>query len=667
MKRNELPKIPKTKYIYHTFNKDYIEKNIQPAGFDRDGNIEGYIVGEGNIDTKDLEDEIKKIEADIAQKTELVRESIDSYKDQHFSSIPHISAIKEYGYINKDDIIKETYKSSSNHQKEINELIKDYYKVNSIPTDLESIDEIDEIDIDFKSIDYVIKTLSEEFNLSSFEESFRKEILIKFDFVKTGIQLYEQSKSENCPFCKQTLLENAQVLIKSYTTFINDSEFKIIDELRKMLRYLKDTQSLMLKISDSYISSTNLFEEYKMEYILSLENNKPPFLKVSDINDHISKLVNCITDKIENISKPISIDKNYKKVLQKLQNEANKVIKGGNRQIGSMNKIISKNESEARLVRRKMCIQGYVDLINKHKDDIQEIKKMREQEEIKSIELSEKKMGERVDKREMVYDTIKLVLSYFFNDKYTLNKDDFLLELNSRKLGKAQAKDVLSEGEKNIVAFAYYIGDIHTKVNSKSDYNRLFFIIDDPISSMDFNHGYTISSVIQRLKELINKNEKLNVKNIMCILFTHNMEFMRILYSNRIIKKAYVLRDSKMSILNHGINIPYLNHLMDIYKVARREESPSHTTGNSIRHVIETLNKFKNVDMDNYNIDKYIKEEISKDIHISKLMHDMSHGAFRTEQPVFSPKQYKDVCEKLIAHIENKYNGQIKHCENRKT
>ena len=92
-------------------------------------------------------------------------------------------------------------------------------------------------------------------------------------------------------------------------------------------------------------------------------------------------------------------------------------------------------------------------------------------------------------------------MNYFFSDKYTLDEETFRLVFYKNTLEKDQAKDVLSEGEKNIIAFAYYIGDTHLKVESEDDYGKLFFIIDDPISSMDFTHVYTLCGVIRDISK----------------------------------------------------------------------------------------------------------------------------------------------------------------------
>ena len=51
---------------------------------------------------------------------------------------------------------------------------------------------------------------------------------------------------------------------------------------------------------------------------------------------------------------------------------------------------------------------------------------------------------------------MKSVLKYFFGDKYSLDKDSFRLTLNEKILDEGQAKDVLSDGEKNVISFQFW-------------------------------------------------------------------------------------------------------------------------------------------------------------------------------------------------------------------
>ena len=228
-----------------------------------------------------------------------------------------------------------------------------------------------------------------------------------------------------------------------------------------------------------------------------------------------------------------------------------------------------------------------------------------------------------------------------------------------RLLIDGQTQDVLSEGEKNIIAFAYYLGDIHLKVNDEDDYKKLFFIIDDPISSMDFSHVYTISGVIRDIDKIIGIEQM--QKRI--FVFTHNNDFMRVLASNNIIETKLILKNSELKEFQNNLTVPYINHLLDIYKIARGDEEATHTTANSIRHILETLIKFDKITLKQSNISEYIQEHIPSDRQTYTLINDLSHGGWRTEQTPISNDDFTEICETLISHIETKYSGQIKYCE----
>ena len=216
----------------------------------------------------------------------------------------------------------------------------------------------------------------------------------------------------------------------------------------------------------------------------------------------------------------------------------------------------------------------------------------------------------------------------------------------------------MSAGEKNIVAFAYFIGDTHLRIESEDDYNKLFFVIDDPISSMDFSHVYTLCGVIRDISKII---DMLNRERL--LIFTHNNDFMRVLSSNNIVDKKLLLKENELKEFNNNLTVPYINHLIDIFKVARKGSSPSHTTANSIRHIVETMTKFEKIDISSNSIAVYIRENIPDDTKSFTLINDLSHGGWRTEQAPITDDDYTLICETMIKHIEVKYKGQIEYCE----
>lgn len=229
---------------------------------------------------------------------------------------------------------------------------------------------------------------------------------------------------------------------------------------------------------------------------------------------------------------------------------------------------------------------------------------------------------------------------------------------NKTSLEKGQVKNVLSEGEKNIIAFAYYLGDTYLKIEKEEDYQNLFFIIDDPISSMDFNYVYTLCGVIRDLKLILNKIDKERM-----IILTHNNDFMRILCANNIMEKKLLLRNDELIDFNENFTVPYISHLIDIYKIARKGEKAKHTTANSIRHIIETLIKFQNLEISNDSILDYINKNIPHDKKSYIFINDLSHGGWRSEQEPLTDDDYKEVCEAIITHIEKLFPNHIKYCE----
>ena len=135
---------------------------------------------------------------------------------------------------------------------------------------------------------------------------------------------------------------------------------------------------------------------------------------------------------------------------------------------------------------------------------------------------------------------------------------------------------------------------------------------------------------------------------------------MRILCANNIVEKKLLLRNSELVDFNENFTVPYISHLIDVYKIARKGEKANHTTANSIRHIIETLTKFQNIEVSNDSIAEYIKDNIPSDKKSYTFINDLSHGGWRNEQTPLTDEDYKEVCETIITHIEKLFPKQIK-------
>ena len=274
--------------------------------------------------------------------------------------------------------------------------------------------------------------------------------------------------------------------------------------------------------------------------------------------------------------------------------------------------------------------------------------------------ISQKSKKQKISRKEKVASMIKVILNCFFYEKYSFDENTFRLTFNNRPLKEQQARSVLSEGEKSIVAFAYYMGDIYLKISEKKDFEKLFLIIDDPISSMDFTHVYTLCGILRDIDKIITELDRVRL-----LIFTHNNEFMRILSSNNIVDTKLILNNDKINDYNTSATVPYIHHLIDIYNIAHNGADIKHTTANSIRHIIETLTKFKHFDTSKANISQYLENNIRKSVDngIYTLINDLSHGAWRNDQAPISNIQFENICKAIIEHIKKDFQGQFEYCK----
>ena len=72
---------------------------------------------------------------------------------------------------------------------------------------------------------------------------------------------------------------------------------------------------------------------------------------------------------------------------------------------------------------------------------------------------------------------------------------------------------------------------------------------------------------------------------------------------------------------------------------------------------------FDKIETHTKSIKEYIKKHIPNETKSYTLINDFSHGGWRTEQEPITNDDYKDICELVVKHIEERFNGQISYCE----
>lgn len=634
-----------TNYIFHIFNSDYVNENMEILKYKPNGEIEGYILGKELIDLSNERAELSRVQ-DLISKEQQDLTLYLSKQRQELDALLVRKSTTEYIEYTFENIFGNTKDYPAD--KTFDELKSENTLLNALPDDLPDVPQLSMgVDYDFfKSMEV---TLSTSYTKGSFSEEFKRKLNFKKDFIEAGLTYLA---SEVCPFCEQDFNLNAIKLIDEYQRYMADEEAKIIGKINSHIQNIEQLKKVLrsnhAKFSDIKIS----FDKLK-GYLPSYKQGELKDISVGqELSQIFEGLIQRLVTKKENIEfafggaevnsilKPI-VD--FILIQQKNGLFNNTLIKKINDTKSNLNK-------EKLEIKKRLCRAKFKLTVSKQKSLIENIKANLISEKTLKLDIAQKEQKVRASKKELVAETFEEYLSVFFNGKYSFDRDNFCLKFNTVNLID-NASDVLSEGEKSIVAFCYYLAETHKKVSTQDDYEDLFFVIDDPISSLDFHYVYSVAQIIRKL------NTRFSIGRLRFLLLTHSIEFMSILIRNKIISANFSLRNQKISKISRELIMPYEEHLRDIYEVSINRRNPSHTTPNSIRHVIETLNKFEKPQLD---LQKYFEgiEVFSDNAYLYSLIHDNSHGNFRQERG-YVDGMVIDGCKKLVEFITEKFGGQI--------
>ena len=645
IRRGTLPVIDDSSdLLFHVFNSDYVEENIKAKHYSLDERIEGYILGKAQIDLTEEKKNLEVLSNEISKYNEVINKAIDEAKS-FLKQKGIVQTTTEFSAITRDKV---EHGFGYEQVETVDECIREIETLKSVPDTLQDIRfSLASIDMPFlNEIEGILKTV---YPKSKWDEDFVAEYKAHQHFIETGLN-YDHS-DKICPFCKRTYDSEALELINRYNQYRQAQEAKIVDRLRRLQQSVdRMSESLdreQKKISDALIQLREI-----QQYFPSLANLKLKLItKSEDYKTVFQTLSDMISQKVDNLSLPIgSVDE----VIASCKNAWTEIFELQKYNISfieKVNKAKNDTRSERLSLRRNLCKAKSLALQDELSDIFKRLKEKTATATKLREEIRKKEQKARISKREKVYETLESALNRFFKGKYQIDKESFQIKFRGNTVGD-NASSILSDGEKSIVAFCWYLAETHTIINSEDDYNKLFFIIDDPISSMDFHFVYAVAQVIRDIKSIFNisRHERVWV-------FTHSNEFFSIITRNQIFPYAFMMKPGLIEKFKKQLLMPYDNHLSDLYKIANGIETPNHTTGNSIRHVIETIAKFESPEI---GLNEYVKnnKQLSKDSCIYSLCQDLSHGNIRLETP-YSEDVLREAAKKVIEFIGDKYPGQL--------
>jgi len=352
------------------------------------------------------------------------------------------------------------------------------------------------------------------------------------NWVEQG-QNYIQNGVDTCPFCQeQTITEQ---LLSKFEILFDES--------------YREKKSKIKSLRDNYIRKANLFKDN----LISIQNQFNPNNIVSNVilsfNEQIENNLRIINEKIgaPNERKSISSISEYiqdlKQIIHKID-ENNKL----DEEADEKKKLLEKEIWE--YISRK-CELSILEA-NKKKEKLDRLITIADQriENFENLIQSSKQTiealrGQTINTRDAV-DKINTILKNCGFEGFEIEEKERRNNISRYFLKRPNSTEnrfifnTLSEGEKNFISFLYFyqlcLGTDDITSNSAK---KRIIVIDDPVSSLDSQSLFIVSTLIHNLiqrKSNNNRSDKKKFKNeqiSQVFILTHNIYFYKEVSFNR--------------------------------------------------------------------------------------------------------------------------------------
>ena len=627
----------------------------------------------------------------FTEKRDLENQKTKKEDEENKIYIDGASKVKREGDLilsegNKYD--KNDFKDDIKKAKEQGELSEEKIKTLRETIIVDEKDNIDEINLNFidlnkeqKEINSVLeKTVKPVEVILELEGNHRKQ-----DFAKVGLECHKPN--ENCAFCGNVITEERYKKVKSY--FSSDDIKTFEDEIKKKLEFIEnniDLENKNINIDEKlfYPEFREKIKGFKGKITLiirerknilngfkdALEKKKANlFVKMDILQEDLPE---DLKENIDAYNEIVKENNQYAKDLEEEKKEARKKLRYHkiNVFLKKKNKK-NKNNYDEELESIKGSIQGLEGSISAKDDEIKKIA-----DEIDGLEENLDRKKKKVEKLlENTKNTEILANNINKKIKDTVNFRLCRKEENGQEFYEIKEKidgreetirpiTKLSDGEKNIIAFLYFIESL--KDPDKKDREKII-VFDDPMNSNDDTMQYLITSEIEKIIRDIDPNKK--DKNIKIrskdklILLTHNTHFYRNnleglpgihrdggygkynIYKFRTINGKTIIE--KIDKANRDINSSY-QRLWDEVVFLYEHKKPNLML-NLIRQIIETFCSFSAINKDDF---------YKKSPELKKLLNVNSHGIEDLEVDLNgkTEEQIKNLFSEIF-----EYNGYKEH------
>ena len=516
------------------YNSDFVEENFVP-----ETGMRGiFTLGKEESDTKqkikELEEKLKALE-DEKRKTEI----IISGEDGKSGKATELTSFRET-YINKIWEETKSFRTGSirdglvgylNSKTKFFEMALDQCKKNKV-----TLGKYDELERRAYTVFAENHEILEEIpivNFSRIEKMSDEQILSKkvigkedvdigalikklgnSDWVQSGTK-YLNDSDGLCPFCQQPLQENFRDQVEEYFDDTYSADLLAIDTLKNDYQdesdRLEEQINNILKRSSDKINN----DELKQAATILVEVFKSNYKRLED--------------KKRTPSIPIKLE-NYREIPEKIA----ELITTANKEIKQHNTMVTNLENEKEKLKREIwryvahALESEIDEYNteyqKRKKELSNFEQQNNdrteeiQREKTELSMLQSKLTSVIPMRDEINQQLERF--GFSGFRLALGNDEHSYKI-IRENGVA-AEKTLSEGERNFVAFLYFYALLKGSKDSTGRVPSQIVVIDDPVSSMDSDVLFIVSTLIRSLVWDMSKD---NAKICQLFIATHNLYF----------------------------------------------------------------------------------------------------------------------------------------------
>ncbi len=414
------------------------------------------------------------------------------------------------------------------------------------------------------------------------------------DWVNEGKKHLQEN--ETCPFCQEeTITQDFRNQLEGYfdETFtsdtkkvkeLNDEYIRVFENLINELQQIENTEKLNKKTKLDLDKFSSLLKTLSSQFIANKEllNSKlkepSRSIELTSTKEQLEEIEKLITTANLAIKKHNRIVDNYATERNTLVNEIWKFI-------------IEDNRTRIEyFVKHKNGLQKGIDNISKKVAELRD-EYIKLDKEIKELTKNVTSIQPSIDEinqtlQSFGFQNFVIVPSKIGTNQYQIQRADGEL-----------AESTLSEGEITFITFLYFLQLVKGSTTETEITDDRILVIDDPISSLDSNVLFVVSSLLKEITKKIRNNEG-NIKQI--ILLTHNVYFHKeVSFINGRTKECnetnfWILR--KIDNVSYLQNFELVNPIQNSYELLWRElKNKANNSGITIQNIMRRIieNYFK--------------------------------------------------------------------------